>query len=214
MLTLKTKSGKWIKPEEIIFSKEYSPDHKIEELVEKRLLDLPVEFLSNVFVQDIDDKEISERRKFFKELGIDKKLQDRNFRRNIISRIGINVAKKFEKSKGRTAHELTRSVEIDGYDIIPLEGSEEGFGLVQSQERYIEVKSSAKINPDIFLTSKQFSTLQEKREKYFVYIIRDALRNPTLHVTRGDKLIKIPDIKTIIPFNKWWENAKEEEFQP
>lgn len=213
-LTLKTKSEKWIKPEEIIFSKEYSPDHKIEELVEKGLLDLPIDFLSNVFVQDIDDEEISEWRRFFKELGVDKKLQDRKFRRDIISRIGINTAIKFEESKGRTPHELTRSEEIGGFDIILSEESEEGFGLIQSQERYIEVKSSAKTNPDIFLTTRQFATLQEKREKYFVYIVRDALRNPTLCVTRGDRLLKITEIKTIIPFSKWWENAKEEEFQP
>ena len=76
------------------------------------------------------------------------------------------------------------------------------------------MKSSAKTNPDIFLTTRQFATLQEKREKYFVYVVRDALRNPTLCVTRGDRLLEITEIKTIIAFSKWWENAKEEEFQP
>ncbi|RLE15090.1 hypothetical protein DRJ04_01090, partial [Candidatus Aerophobetes bacterium] len=57
-------------------------------------------------------------------------------------------------------------------------------------------------------------TLQEKRDKYFIYVVKDALQNPTLCVTRGSKLLEITDIKTIIPFNKWWESAKEEEFQP
>jgi len=124
------------------------------------------------------------------------------------------TALKFEKSKGRSARELSRTEEVEGYDIPSLEESEEGFGLIQSQERYIEVKSSAKTNPDIFLTSKQFTALQEKRERYFVYVITDALRDPTLCVTRGDRLLKITQIKTIIPFSKWWENAKDEEFQP
>jgi len=213
-LTLKTKSGKWLKPDEIILSKEYLPDHQIERLIEKGLLDLPVELLSNVFLQDEGDEKISKWRDFFKELGVDKKLRDRKFKKDIISRIGIKTAIEFERSKGRPARELTRSEEVGGYDIVTSEESEEGFGFVESQERYIEVKSSAKINPDIFLTTRQFATLQEKREKYFVYIVRDALRNPTLCVTRGDKLLKITEIKTIIPFNKWWENAKEEEFQP
>jgi len=213
-LTLKTKSGKWLKPEEIILSQEYYPDHQIEGLIRKGLLDLPVELLSDVFVQDIGDEEILEWRRFFKELGVDKKLQDRKFRKDIISRIGIKTAVKYEESKGRSARELGRSEEISGYDIAPLEEAEEGFGLIQSQERYIEVKSSAKTNPDIFLTTRQFATLQEKREKYFVYVVRDALGDPTLCVTRGDRLLEITEIKTIIPFSKWWENAKEEEFQP
>ena len=202
-LTLKTKSGKWIKPNEILFSKEYSPDHKIEALIEKGLLDLlnlPIEFLSSVFIQGIDNEEITQWREFFKELGVDKKLQDKKFKRDIVSRIGINTAKKFEESRGKTVHELTRSEEIGGFD------------LIQSQERYIEVKSSAKVDPDISLTSKQFLTLQEKRERYFVYIVRDVLRNPTLCIIRGDKLMKIAEVKAIVPFKKWWENAKEEEF--
>lgn len=216
-LTLKTKSGKWLKPQEIIFSKEYSPDHKIEELTEKGLLkgliDLPVEFLSDIFLQDIKDKEILEGCNFFKELGVDEKLRDRKFRRDIISRIGINIAKRFEESKGRKPEELPRSEEIYGFDITSEE-SEEGFGLIQSYDRYIEVKSSAKPQPDIFLTNRQFKTMREQREKYFVYIVGDVLNKPTLYVTRGEKLLEIQEIKIIIPFKKWRENAKEEEFQP
>jgi len=178
------------------------------------LLDLPVELLSDIFIQDISCDEIPDLREFFKKLGVDKKLQERKFRRDIVSRIGINTAIKFEESRGRTPHELTRSEEIGGYDIISSDDSEEGFGLIESQERYIEVKSSAKTNPEISLTTRQFATLQERREKYFVYVVIDVLRRPTLCVTRADRLLKITDIRTIIPFSKWWENAKEEEFQP
>jgi len=180
---------------------------------EKGLIDLPVEFLSSIFVQDIGDEEISELRRFFEGLGVDRKIHGRNFRKDIIFHIGIKTAIKFEERRGRSARELTRSEEVGGYDITPSGEPDEGIGLIQSQERYIEVKSSAKTNPDIFLTTKQFATLQKKREKYFVYVVRDVLRNPTLCVTRGDKLLKITEIKTIIPFRKWWENAKEEEFQ-
>ena len=213
-LTLKTKSGKWLKPQKIIFPREYQQDHRIEILKEKGLLDLPIEFLSVEFVQGKSEEDIREWHKFLKELGVDKALQDRNFKRHIVSRIGILTALKFEENKGRIARELSRSEETGGYDIPSLEDLEEGFGLIQSQERYIEVKSSGKSNPDIFLTTRQFSTLQEKRENYFVYVIKDALRYPTLCVTRGDRLLTITEIKTIIPFSKWWSEAKDEEFRP
>ena len=214
-LTLKAKSGKWLKPDQIVFPKEYQPDHRIEILIEKELLDLPIEFLSAEFMQGKTEDEIRDWHEFFEELGVDKVLEDRNVRKNIVSRIGILTALKFEESKGRDARELSRSEEIGGYDILqsPQE-SDEGFGLIVSQERYIEVKSSGRLNPDIFLTIKQFSTLQEKREKYFVYVVKDVLRYPTLCVTRGDRLLAITEIKTIIPFNKWWRDAKDEEFQP
>jgi hypothetical protein len=45
-------------------------------------------------------------------------------------------------------------------------------------------------------------------------VVKDVLRYPTLCVTRGDRLLAITEIKTIIPFNKWWRDAKDEEFQP
>jgi hypothetical protein len=86
--------------------------------------------------------------------------------------------------------------------------------MIQSEERYIEVKSQKKPNPDILLTTKQFNTLRAKQEKYFVYVVKDALRYPTLCVTRGDKLLEITDIKIIIPFNKWATQAKDEEYMP
>jgi len=219
-LTLKTKSGNWLKPEEIIFSKEYHPDHQIEELIGKGLLDLPVEVLNDIFVQNISDEEISKWRDFFKNLGVDKKLSEKKFKKDVISRIGIKTAIKYEEREGRRARELGRSEEISGYDITLSEELEEGFGLIQSQdqERFIEVKSSAKLNPCIFLTARQFKTLQEKGDKYFVYVVINALKNPTLYVIRGDRLLQILQTiraNIIIPFNMW-ENVKEknEEFQP
>ncbi len=55
--------------------------------------------------------------------------------------------------------------------------------------------------------------LQEKKEKYYVYVVTDVLRNPVLHITRGDKLLAVTQIRTLIPFRKWWQYAKEEEFR-
>lgn len=197
-LTLETKSRKWLKPEETVFHKEYKPEYNIGMLTDKGLYDLPIEFVSAEFIKDESDEEIREWYRFFKGLGVDKKVeQEKN---NIVQRIGIKTAMKFEESRGRKARVLDESEKL-GYDI-------------ESKERCIEVKSSSKSQPDIFITTNEFKTLQEKRGKYFVYVVKDALRYPTLCVTRGDKLLNITDIKTIIPFNKWSSEAKDEEFQP
>jgi len=158
--------------------------------------------VSAEFVEGKDDEEIRKRYKFFKELGVDKKV-DRE-KESIVQRIGILAALQFEKSKGRTARELGESEKL-GYDI---------ESRSETEERYIEVKSSSRPDPDIFITTNEFRTLKEKREKYFVYVIKDALRNPILCVRRGDELLRIVDIKIIIPFSKWWNEAEGEEFQP
>ena len=66
----------------------------------------------------------------------------------------------------------------------------------------------------MFITVNELRVLQSKQDKYFVCIVRESLRNPALSVTRADKLLDISDVKAIIPFNKWWINAKEEEYRP
>lgn len=215
-LTLKSKTGEWVKPEELIFPKEYKPEHNIEIIKENRLLDLPLKFLSEEFIQGENETKIKEWGRFFKELGVDESIADRTHSNNLIQRIGILVALKYEIHKGRKARELSRSEEIGGYDITQVteEGEEEASGIIQSEERYIEVKGRKQPSPDIFLTTKQLNTLKDKQEKYFVYVVKDALRYPTLCVTRGDKLLEITDIKIIIPFNKWSNQAQDEEYMP
>jgi len=201
-LKLKTKSGKWLQPKDIVFSKEYKPEHQIENIVEKGLFDLPIEFLSTEFIKNETDDEINEWCRFFKELGVDEKIERE--KDSIVQRIGILTALKYEKIKKRKPRELGES-EKRGYDI----ESES-----KDERRYIEVKGSSRSNPDIFITTNEFRTLQEKQDKYFIYVVRDVLRNPRLRITPGSKLLEITDIKIIIPFNKWWESAEEEEFQP
>ncbi len=201
-LTLKTKSGRWLKPEEIIFPRKYMPDHNLESLVGKDWLkDIPVEFLSEEFIEG--DAEIWDWANFFKEVEVDKKTSDKNF----ISRIGILMALRYEESKGRNASELSRSAETGGYDIL---SEEEGDGFIGSERRVIEVKSSRSRNPDIPLSLNQSKALTEREDQYYVYVVKDVLTNPTLCVTRGDILINIVG-KMTIRFNDW-DNIKEDVF--
>jgi len=202
-LTLKTKSGKWLKPKEIIFPKEYRPGHQIERLKEKGLFDLDVEFVSIEFIEGESDEEIRRWYDFFKRLDVDMKVKYKSKRKSIVQRIGILTALQFEKNRGRTARELGESEKL-GYDI---------ESRSEVEERFIEVKSSSLLDPDISITPSELKALRERGEKYFVYVIRNALTNPTLYVIRGDKLLKrIRNAKITIPFNKWWD-AKDEEFQ-
>jgi len=201
-ITLKSKSREWIKPENLTLSKEYKPEHSIESLIEKRLLDLPLKFVSPEFIEDNNDDEIRQWRKFFEELGVDKIVESE--KSGIAQRIAVLTALLYEKENKRIPRELGES-EKPGYDI---ESKPEG------EERFIEVKGTSHPSYDIFLTVNEFRALRDKKDKYFVYVVTDALRDPLLHTTQGNKLLEITDIKIMIPFNKWLNEAKGDEFKP
>ena len=148
-------------------------------------------------------------------MGVDKLLTDKEFRKNLVQRIGILVALRYEEINGRKSKELSRSEETGGHDIHSQEETEEeGLGQIESEERYIEVKGRRQSSPDIFLTTKQYRTLQKRQDKYYVYLVKDAFKYPTLCANRGDKLFEITDTKIIIPFSKWSREAKEDEYRP
>lgn len=208
-LPLKTKSGKWISPAEIIFSKEYNSDHSLEELAEKGIYDLAIEFLSADFIESESD--IWEWRRFFEAMGVDGKIRNKNSLRDIVQRIGIVMALSYEKDKGRQATELPRSIEKGGYDIISLiETEEDGIGIIESEKRLIEVKSSSSHRPNIPLSLNQSKTLKQETE-FYVYVVTNALRQPQLYVTPGNKLKDLAG-KITIEYNIWFNNAIEDKY--
>jgi hypothetical protein len=199
-LTLKSKSEEWLKPADLVFSKEYRPDHRIEELTEKGLLNsedlrrLNIKLLGHEYIPG-NDREIKSWHDFFKELGLEQNLD----REKVVERIGINTALCFERKKGRTAIELSRSEEFGGYDIESNSG-----------ERLIEVKARSDPSPQIWLTPTQHKKLQKEGEKYFLYVVRDALKNPILAEIKGSRLLDV-DYSISIDFYKW-NTLIEEEF--
>ncbi len=202
-LTLKSKGGEWIKPEELIFSQEYNPEEEIEILIQKGLLDLPLKFLSPEFIQNpSNNNEIREWREFFKKLGVNKIVEEK--KKEWVQRIAILTSLKYEKEKGREGRELGESERL-GYDI---------ESRSEQEERFIEVKGTHESSYDIFLTVNEFRCLRDKRDKYFIYVVVNAFKNsPHLYICKGDRLLQIEDIKVIIPFDRW-TTMKEEEFQP
>ncbi|MBA7492116.1 hypothetical protein ES702_02665 [subsurface metagenome] len=204
-LTLKSKTGEWVKPEDLVFPEEYKPEHSIETLIEKEILDFPLKFVSPKFIEDNNDDEIRKWRRFFGEFGVDKIVENKNSKNAIIQRIAVLTALQYEKEKKRLPRELGES-EKRGYDI---------ESKSESEERFIEAKGTSDSSYDIFLTVNEFRVLREDKEsKYFVYVVTDALRAPFLQTTRGTKLLDIMDTKIIIPFNKWLNEAKDDEFKP
>jgi len=204
-ITLKSKSGEWGRPEDLAFSEEYKSEHNLEILSKKGLIDLPLKFLNPSFIEGRTDDEIRKWRNFFEQLGVDKKVEDKDAKKKIVQRIGVLTALQFEKERKRLARELGES-QKPGYDI---ESTSE-----DNEERCIEVKGTSDSSYDILLSVNEFRGLRTKQDKYFVYVVIDAFRNPVLYVTRGDRLLDISDTKIIIPFNQWRDKAKDEEYQP
>ncbi len=206
-ITIKSKSGKWLKPEELVFSQEYNPEHNLELLVHKDLIDKQLEFVSPEFIKDCNNNEIRKWREFFKKLGVDKILESEKEggeKERLVQRIGILATIKYEKEKGRNAQELGES-EKKGYDI---------ESTSQDDVRYIEVKSTSKTSCDIFLTSNELKALLQNKNKYYVYIVTNVLKKPTVHIINGNELYEIieknKDVKVVIPFNEWRERRYDE----
>ena len=200
--TLKTKTGEWLEPHSLVFPKEYKPMHNIEILVEKGLLDVSLQFVSSEFIENDIDYEIGKWHEFFKTLGVDEKIgPEKN--KIIVQRIAILTSLNYETERKRKPRELGESEKL-GYDI---------ESKSENEERFIEVKGTSKPSDDIFLTVNEFRTLRDKKDKYFIYVVVNALQKPTLYSFQGDKLLQINDVKIIIPYSKW-KNVIDEEFQP
>jgi hypothetical protein len=211
-VTFQTKNGDWQKPDELLFPKEYKPQQNLEILIEKGLLDLSLNFLTGNFVKnETDENKIKKWRKFFEELGIDRKIKkikdgedkQQGKKGGIVNRISVLTALKYEEYQGRNSRELGES-EKKGYDLISTE---------ESGARYIEVKGTSKNNFDIILYKSQFENLQKIPKSYYVYIVLNCLENPVLYPIKGTKLLSVTYKKMMIS-NKEWREIINEEYQP
>lgn len=212
-LTFKTKTGQWLKPQEILFSKEYNPDHRLELLrdefiswisagtldVDANLLGMPTNFLSAEFIKNCSDQEVRSWSIFFKQVGVDTKLKQEQSegKKGLTQRIGVLMSLHYEKSNGRNAKELGESQKL-GYD-------------VQSEGRAIEVKGSSDSNPNIFVTANELKAMKNY-DNYFVYVVSDTMRHPILAVVSGENLLGIPDVQMIFQYNKW-SSVKSDQIQ-
>lgn len=210
-LTLKTKSGNWLKPEEIIFSWEYNPTHNLEKIANTKLLkteflNFSLEFLNTDFVKGENNESIKNWASFFIELKVDSIVSDENSKNRIalVKNIGIMKSKQVELERiGKQPEEIS---DTPGCDMISRQSSEPS-----SEVRYIEVKGSSKHEPQINVTSNELKMLKGKGDNYYIYIVIDALINPYLKIVKGQKIFDIlDDLSVNVPHNKWKDLVENE----
>ena len=167
-----TKNGEWLSPSSAIFSHEYNPEHRIEQLHDNGLVPGNPDFLSAEYLRSSD--QVSQWRRFFEELGVDSNLDKTTF----VEQIAVETALRFEETQGREAKALPRHEEVEGYDL-------------ESDGRVIEVKGSDSSSPSVRLTTKQFSRLKSDRDNYYLYIVCNTLSRPRLVEIKGENVLDV-----------------------
>jgi hypothetical protein len=203
-LTLKTKSNKWMRPSEIVFSTEYEPEHELENLCELGYYDTELQYLSSEYLpEDVESKwgAIDSWREFFLKLGVDDIVQSEN--KQIIERIAILTAIKFEEDRDRIPTEIGQSEKKKGD--VKSKG--------QGEERMIEVKGTAK-KPEEYvveLRKNQTKNILEHKSTH-LYIVCETFSKPRLFSIESDTIIDIADWNIIVSSGKWnnrevWEDS-------
>lgn len=118
-----------------------------------------------------------------------------------IEKIGMEFAMKYERSQGREPEDVSK--ENLGFDI-----RSKGNGEI----RYIEVKAR-KDEGDVALTPNEWFRAKMLKEEYWLYIVANAVTNPTLNIINNptEKLKaeeKVEVVRYIILADEW-KNKKE-----
>lgn len=205
-ITLRSKNGKWLQPDELAFGVEYQPKHSLETVIQKGLYDQTVEFLSPIYLDNHEIQHVREWRDFFSALGVDKMFsKEEDDLKPIVQRIAVLAALKYEAGQRREPLERTESQKKEGWDI-------------DSSNRKIEVKGTSRSSGyDLILTKNEQRALFQESQ-YFIYIVTNVLSQPHLSVIDGKRLLESKDsedVKLNFTYKAWHEtsNAKVEEFQ-
>jgi len=113
-----------------------------------------------------------------------------------VERIGMEIAMAYERLEGRNPIDV--SSKNLGYDIYS-----EGNGEV----RYIEVKARATTG-EIALTPNEWFMAKRFKDKYWLYIVENAVMNPTLYIINNpaenlNAIEKVEVVRFIVPTNEW-----------
>jgi superfamily II DNA or RNA helicase len=113
-----------------------------------------------------------------------------------IERIGMEIAMEYERSQGREPEDVSK--ENLGFDI-RSKGKDE--------IRYIEVKAR-KDEGDVALTVNEWLKAKRFKENYWLYIVCNAITNPTLYIINNPaENLKVQDkvevVRFIVPLEEW-----------
>lgn len=205
-VTLLSKDGKWLQPNDLLFAADYHPKHSLETVIQKGLYDQSAEFVSAGYLDNQDVQHLKEWREFLSSLGVDKILsKEEDDLKPIVQRIAVLATLAYERSNQRKSVERTESQKKEGWD-------------VDSSNRKIEVKGTSRPSGyDLILTKNEQRALYQEVD-YFIYIVTDVLSQPLLSVINGKLLLDSKDsedVKLNFTYKAWHEtsNAKVEEYQ-
>lgn len=121
-----------------------------------------------------------------------------------VEEIGMRVTMEYERKQGRTPKDV--SDQNVGYDI---------YSVGDGEERHIEVKARAHLG-DVELTYNEWVVARRLGDRYWLYIVVNALENPTLYIiqnpTENLKSIEHKEIRYIIPIEEWRNKGEKIEF--
>jgi SNF2 family DNA or RNA helicase len=121
-----------------------------------------------------------------------------------IERIGMEIAMEYEREHGRFPEDVSK--ENLGFDI---RSKDESTG----ETRYIEVKARAG-EGEVALTPNEWFKAKRFRNQYFLYVVVNAVTNPTLYIIRNpvENLTpeqKVEIVRFIVPVDEWKKKKEE-----
>ena len=121
-----------------------------------------------------------------------------------IERIGMEIAMEYEREHGRFPEDVSK--ENLGFDI---RSKDESTG----ETRYIEVKARAG-EGEVALTPNEWFKAKRFRNQYFLYVVVNAVTNPTLYIIRNPAENLTPEqkveiVRFIVPVDEWKKKKEE-----
>jgi hypothetical protein len=115
---------------------------------------------------------------------------------NLIERIGIEVAMAYERLHGRNPEDVS-ALNL-GYDI---------RSAGENEMRHIEVKARVTTG-DVALTPNEWFKAKRFGDQYYLYIVENAVINPTLYIIRNpagklEVIEKIESVRFVVPYSEW-----------
>ncbi len=119
-----------------------------------------------------------------------------------VERIGMEIAMEYERQQGRVPEDVTK--ENLGFDI-----RSRGKGEI----RYIEVKARAG-EGDVALTRNEWLKAKRFKEQYWLYIVANAVTDPTLYIINNPAenlkpQEKVEVVRFIVPTQEWKGKKQE-----
>ncbi|MCL0063791.1 DUF3883 domain-containing protein [Dehalococcoidia bacterium] len=194
-IPVKTKSGKWLKAQEVLFATEFKPEEDIEALFRKGLLDGEHEFLDPIFIERESPEGIQKWREFFKEAGIEEGID----KTKLVQRVAILTAKRYEEEvyglkEGKDFYELSESeAQGKGYDIKSK--------MPDGSPKCIEVKGRRR-EEAVEVGKNQYQLAMKEKERTWIYIVINALKTPELFVVKGESLAEFLPTLRLTP-SEW-----------